>query len=163
MYNDCRSCYLLYQSLGTMKKLLLILLLCGCTVTQIEPELQVEIRPNLEYHYPYYYLDVINSEQQTLVNLEGMVTIDGMIPEKPLKAEWKNNLYWTLVYNEYTQEYERLVTHYPSKVATINHSSYSNMGVINTMIAPIYEMKGDTMVVILTVETISDTVRIILQ
>ena len=147
------------------KILPLLWLLTACTETPVtlEQQVDIDIYTELPYQNGYYYLDVVNSEQQTLVGLGGTIRIDGELPEHPVKATWESNLYWTLVYNETTGDYERVVTHYPSKVPTINGASYSNMGVVNTMIAPIYEMEGDTMVVTLTAEYTSDTIRIILQ
>ena len=141
---------------------LLFLAACDSPVT-LEPQVDIDIYAELPYQNGYYYLDVVNGEKQTLGRLGGMIRIDGELPEHPVKATWENNLYWTLVYNETTGEYERLVTHYPTNVPTINTASYSNNGQVYTMIAPIYEMKNDTMVVILTAENVSDTIRIILQ
>lgn len=148
-----------------VNKILPLLFLVACTETPVtlEPQVDIDIYAELPYQNGYYYLDVVNGEKQTLGRLGGTIRIDGELPEHPVKATWESNLYWTLVYNETTGEYERVVTHYPNKVTTINSSSYSNMGVVNTMIAPIYEMEGDTMVVILTAEYTSDTIRIILQ
>ena len=148
-----------------VNKILPLLFLVACTETPVtlEPQIDIDIYSELPYQNGYYYLDVRQSEKQTLGRLEGTIRIDGELPEHPVKATWESNLYWTLVYNETTGEYERVVTHYPNKVPTINSSSYSNMGVVNTMIAPIYEMEGDTMVVILTAEYTSDTIQIILR
>jgi len=149
-----------------VKKILpLLWLLTACTETPVtlEPHVDIDIYAELPYQNGYYYLDVVNGEKQTFGRLGGTIQIDGELPEQPVKATWESNLYWTLVYNETTGEYERVITHYPNKVPTINSSSYSNRGMVNTMIAPIYEMEGDTMVVILTAEYTSDTIRIILQ
>ena len=140
-----------------------LLTACVDVPTQLEPQVSVNITSSLPYHNGYYYMTVIKSEKQTLTKIGGTIHIDGQLPEHPIKATWESNLYWTLVYNETTGQHERLVTHYPEKVPTINTASYSNNGQVYTMIAPIYEMKNDTMVVILTAENVSDTIRIILQ
>lgn len=140
-----------------------LLTACVDVPTQLEPQVSVNITSSLPYHNGYYYMTVIKSEKQTITRIGGTIHIDGQPPEPPVKATWESNLYWTLVYNETTGQYERLVTHYPTNVPTINTASYSNNGQVYTMIAPIYEMKNDTMVVILTAENVSDTIRIILQ
>jgi len=148
-----------------MKKLLLLLTLVVACDNPVVPEISslVSIQPNLPYSNGYYYLDLINSDRQTVARLDGQVVIGGVMPEHPVKASWESNLYWTLEYNESIGDYERVVTKYPNKVPTINPSSYTHNGQVSTMIGPIYEMKNDTMIIILTAAAVSDTIRIILQ
>lgn len=148
-----------------VKKLLLLLILVTACNNPTVPEISylVTIQPNLPYSNEYYYLDLIDSYKQTIARLDGQVIIDGTIPERPVKVSWESNLYWTLEYNNSIADDERVITKYPNKVATINPASYTYDGRVSTMIGPIYEMKNDTMIVILTYESVSDTIRIILQ
>ena len=86
---------------------------------------------------------------------------------QPKKVSWESNLYWwigeydTIVnitesyFNPYTGEIQfinlpPLINWREVIVPTINPSSYTdeNTGIANTVIAPIYEMKGDTMKII---------------
>ena len=95
----------------------------------------------------------------------GRVLMNGYEPIAPQKISWESNLFWyikagdvvtyvTKTYlNYYTGQYTivelpPLVSMQNEIVPTINGSSYSGKnGVMNTIIAPVGQMKGDTLVI----------------
>jgi hypothetical protein len=110
----------------------------------------------------YYHLKLNPYTNQTTHRITGKVTP----AVTPIKVEWQSNLYWWLLagdtvarvtktyINQYSGEltYVNLppIMNWKSQlVPTINSSSYSGTaGEINTVIAPIYKMKGDTLNII---------------
>ena len=128
----------------------------------------------------YYHLKLNQSTNQTVHRVTGKVS--GNI--QPLKIEWESNLYWwlrqgdtvariTYTYiNYYTGKltYVNLppmVNWQDALVPTINSASYSdNKNEINTMIAPIREMVGDTLIVdakIIELPQIKKQIKIVLE
>jgi hypothetical protein len=95
---------------------------------------------------------------------KGEPLVDTSSGDQPKKVSWESNLYWWLsvgdtvanvtqtYINEFTGELDYInlppIINWRDKlVPTINSSSYTNQetGIVNTVIAPIYIMKGDTM------------------
>lgn len=95
----------------------------------------------------------------------GKILVNGLVPKPAEKIEWESNLYWYLqksdtigrVVKSYINYYngQFTIVELPPLIAgkdelipTINSSSYNSpTGEINTIIAPITNMKGDTMVI----------------
>ena len=94
----------------------------------------------------------------------GEPLVDASSGDQPKKVSWESNLYWWLsvgdtvanitqtYINEFTGELDYInlppIINWRDKlVPTINSSSYTDQetGIVNTVIAPIYIMKGDTM------------------
>ena len=94
----------------------------------------------------------------------GEPLVDTSSGDQPKKVSWESNLYWWLLeadtvanvtqtyINEFTGELDYinlppLINWRDVLVPTINSSSYAEQetGIVNTVIAPIYIMKGDTM------------------
>ena len=133
------------------------------------------LNDNTTYQLPkdpngYYYL-TLDGEGQTLWRITVKLTRKG----EPVytssngfqqKLEWSSNLYWWLLpgdvvanitksyFNYYTGEYTYsnlppLINWQEQLVETINSSSYTERetGIGNTVIGPIQEMKGDTMMI----------------
>lgn len=114
----------------------LILIMClaaSCTTpTEDEiygiPEMELDGRLPLDSN-GYYHLKLNSTRNQTIHTIGGSVT---NIYE-PTKVTWGSNLFWELN---------------GEIVPTINGSSYvQDNGNINTVIAPIFSMKNDTLVV----------------
>ena len=113
----------------------------------------------------FYHLKLINSNNQTLSRVTGKILLNGKPPLQPKQyVEWESNLYWyitpgdTLIkitksyINYYTGQFTiinlpPIISNTNELVKTTNTTSInSDNGIINNMIAPIYKMKGDTMI-----------------
>ena len=172
-----------------MKKFILlafIVVLAGCTKDEIVVPKDV-IEMNIDTRLPkdvngYYYFKLYSSETQNIHTISGSIRINGKVPDNPrVKVEWENNLYWNLkkgdtlatitktYLNYYTGKFTvvslpPLVSSVNALVPTINKVCYNSAdGSINTVIAPKWEMRGDTMTVVARYEGIIKTERIILK
>lgn len=135
-----------------MKKLLIpFLFLIGCNITDngLEP-LQLDLV--LDGRLPldergFYHLTLNPYTNQTTHRITGKV----LHQERQTKVDWESNLNW--FFNG-------------ELVPTVNSTSYSTeLGEINVMIAPIYDMKGDTLIVTgyVTESNESETISIVLK
>ena len=113
----------------------------------------------------FYHLKLIPNANQQPYRVTGRILVNGKEPIPAENIEWESNLYWWLrkgdtsayisksYINYYTGQYTiislpPMIVSKDELVPTINKSSYSGkVGEINTVIAPISEMKGDTMVI----------------
>jgi hypothetical protein len=113
----------------------------------------------------FYHLKLIPNSNQQPHRITGRILVNGKEPYPIENIEWESNLYWwirrgnTVAYitksyiNYFTGQFT--VVNLPPMIAskdelvpTINKASYSGTnGEINTVIAPISEMAGDTMIV----------------
>lgn len=118
----------------------------------------------------FYILTLDRSKNQTIQRITGALLRNGKPIEdlwsgpQPKKVNWESNLYWWLLEGDtvanITKTYlnllsgELIYVNLPPLlnwrdviVPTINQSSYSDdeTGIVNTVIAPIQEMIGDTM------------------
>ena len=118
----------------------------------------------------FYELNLDSNSNQTPQRITGKLLRNGkplkdsQTGNQPKKVNWESNLYWWLqegdtvanvtktYINEFTGELDTInlppiINYRDILVPTINSSSYTNQntGIVNTVIAPIYEMKGDTM------------------
>ncbi len=125
-----------------------------------EPTLKIDINPRLEKDdNGYYHLEINRGSWQTIHRLSGVVSRDGEAVEN-VRVEWTSSHYWSLndtlgyyVHYGYTDQLEYLsidttyITGFDDFIVpVINCCSYSNAeGEINTMIAPVRSMIGDTM------------------
>ena len=172
-----------------MKKLILLALLfifASCTKDDIVVPKDV-IEMSIDTRLPkdvngYSYFKLYSSETQNIHTISGSIRINGRIPDEPrVKVEWENNLYWNLVkgdtiatitktyLNYYTGQFTivklpPMISNVNALVPTINKVCYNSAdGSINTVIAPKWEMRGDTMTVVVRYEGIVKTERIILK
>ena len=113
--------------------ILVMLLASSCSITDDEllfnePRLELDGRLPIDIN-GFYHLNLNPTTNQTIHTIGGTVT---NIYE-PTKIHWDSNLSW--YYNG-------------EVVPTINSASYvQNDGTINTVIAPTYSMKNDTLVI----------------
>jgi hypothetical protein len=158
---------------------LFLLVLWGCYLVEgVEPvyEYELSIGGILEQdgrsvlpkdENGYYRLKLIRNNQQPH-RITGTIKENGKEPRYSQLLEWESNLYWwiregdtvaniTKTYiNIFTGEFTviqlpPLVSNKDAVVPTINRSSYNGSGgEFNTIIAPIREMVGDTMIVKVT-------------
>ena len=111
-----------------------------------EPTLELDARLSQDVN-GYYHLKLNPNTNQTIHRISGRV----LNTTEPTKVSWWSNLNW-----EYNGEV----------VPTINGSSYvSDGGEINTMIAPIFSMRTDTLEVRSTINEwdITQTIKIVLD
>ena len=113
----------------------------------------------------FYQLVLDRNNRQTFSRVTGHVLLNGKEPLPPEKVNWESNLYWWLrpgdiiatitktYINYYTGQYTivslpPLVANKNELVPTVNCCSYSGTGgETNTVIAPTYDMIGDTLFV----------------
>jgi hypothetical protein len=113
----------------------------------------------------FYHLKLIPNSNQQPHRVTGRILVNGREPVPAESVEWESNLYWWLrkgdtsayitksYVNYFTGQFTiislpPMIVSKDELVPTINKSSYSGkIGEINTVIAPISEMKGDTMVI----------------
>ena len=138
-------------------------------VEPIEDELVVEVTPptlELDARLPvddngYYHLTLDSTRNQTIHRISGVVENT----TEPTQVSWESNLYWWLLAGQVVAEITKTYINYftgevtyvnlppltnwrTALVPTINSSSYVGKGgEVNTVIAPIYRMKNDTLVV----------------
>jgi hypothetical protein len=114
----------------------------------------------------YYHLKLVNSfSNQQTHRITGRILLNGKEPIPLQKIDWESNLYWALRRNDtiasisvsyinyYTGHFTIIklppfIAQQNEMIPTINTASYNGKyGEINTMIAPVKEMKGDTMII----------------
>lgn len=130
--------------------LIVIFFLTSCEKEELQsydsPTLELDGRLPLDTN-GYYHLKLNETSNQTIHRITGKV----LNTTEPTKVSWWSNLTW-----EYNGEI----------VPTINESSYvSEDGEINTVIAPIYRMRYDTLTVKSTINEwyITQTIKIVLD
>lgn len=113
----------------------------------------------------FYHLQLNKYRNQTIRRVTGVILKNGIEPFPPEKIEWESNLYWWLLRGDTVAQITRtyfnpftgvlqpvilppLIAQKDELVPTINCCSYNGRGgEINTMIAPINKMVGDTLIV----------------
>ena len=164
--------------------LTLSLLLFSCEDSIVEPipdNYTMELDGRLDTTLDGFYklkLDSSNNSVQTIHRITGQLLNNGEEPNPPQLVEWESSHSWTVNDTAYVfirrtinylGEWVNVDTIYVtgfagSIVPTINEFSYSGTdGEINTIIAPIDEMAGDTMIVKATFRDLEETIRIILE
>ena len=172
-----------------MKKIILlafIVVFASCTKDDIVVPKDV-IEMSIDTRLPkdvngYSYFKLYSSETQNIHTISGSIRINGKIPDEPrVKVEWENNLYWNLkegdtiatitktYLNYYTGQFvvvklPPLISNINALVPTINKVCYNSAdGSINTVIAPKWEMRGDTMTVVARYNGLTKSEKIILK
>ena len=113
----------------------------------------------------FYHLKLMRNANQQPYRITGRILVNGKEPFPVEKIDWENNMFWWLRQGDttatITQAYVNyftgqftiiqlppMISNKDELVPTINKVSYSGTnGEINTIIAPISEMIGDTMIV----------------
>jgi hypothetical protein len=134
------------------------------TTTKPTPTLELDGRLPIDKN-GYYHLSLVSTSTQTIHRITGNVKNS----TEPIKVQWENNLFWWLRKGDTIANVTKLyinpldgsrnyvnlppiTTWRDELVPTINTSSYAGTnGEINTVIAPIFKMKGDTMRVVCTI------------
>jgi len=163
--------------------LILLTLLTSCEDTimdEMPDNYTLELDSRLDTTDDGLYKLELNSTQnsiQTIHRISGKLLNNGEEPY-PQLVEWESSHQWTLndtayvfirrtinVLGDWVDVDTTYVTGFAgSIVPTINEFSYSSDGgEINTVIAPIDEMVGDTLIVKARFEDIQETIRIVLE
>jgi hypothetical protein len=130
----------------------------------------------------YSVFKLYSTETQNIHTISGSIRVNGKIPNEPReKIEWENNLYWNLkkgdtiiaitktYLNYYTGQFTivklpPMISNVNALVPTINKVCYNSAdGSINTVIAPKWEMRGDTMTIVARINNITKVEKIILK
>ena len=147
-------------------------------VEQITPTLELDGRLPLDSN-GYYHLKLNPNSNQTIHRITGKV----LNTKEPTKVSWESNLYWWFLKGQVVAEITKTYVNYftgkvtyvnlpplvnwqDALVPTINSSSYVGKdGEMNTVIAPIYSMKNDTLRVKSTINewNITQTLSIVLE
>lgn len=144
-----------------------------------------EIQLNIDTQLPkdqngYSIFSLYSSETQNIHTISGSIKVNGQIPNEPReKVDWESSHYWTLKYGDtigtiYRRTWRglgwqivdsiKVVNLKTSQVPTINMVCYNSAdGTINTVIAPMYNMKGDTMTIVARCGNVTKIEKIILK
>ena len=166
--------------------LLLATTLIGCSKEGfLQPNKNIEM--SIDTRLPkdsngYSVFKLYSTETQNIHTISGSIRVNGKVPNEPReKVEWENNLYWNLVkgdtiatitktyLNYYTGQFmvvklPPMISNVNALVPTINKVCYNSAdGSINTVIAPKWEMRGDTMIVVVRYNQLTKTEKIILK
>ena len=161
-----------------------LIMLVGCEDNIIEPipdNYTMKLDGRLDTTNEGFYklkLNSSNNSVQTIHRITGKLLNNGKEPNPPQLVEWESSHSWTV--NDTAYVFIRRTVNYlgnwvnvdtiyvtgfgGSIVPTINEFSYSGTdGEINTVIAPIDNMVGDTMIVKARFKNLEKTIRIILE
>jgi len=166
--------------------LLCITLFSSCSKDDIPLPADV-IEMNIDTRLPidgngYSHFTMYSQTTQNIHRISGTIKVNGAIPTEPReKIDWKSSHYWILREGDTTATITKtylnyftgqwmvvtlppLVNNVTSLVPTVNPVCYnSEDGSINTIIAPLYNMKGDTLVVTAKLRNVTKIAKIVLD
>ena len=172
-----------------LKRLLILCIVfisCNKDIDTIKPKentYKIELNGRLPIDQNgYYHLTIDTTKNQTLHRISGFLKVNDTIPIPSEKIQWESNLYWYILKGDIVAKIQKTYVNYftgnltvvslPPLVAskdelvpTINSTSYSGYenGEINTMIAPISKMRGDTLVVKASIYKEFKLIKIVLE
>ena len=172
-----------------LKRLLILCIVfisCNKDIDTIKPKentYKIELNGRLPIDQNgYYHLTIDTTKNQTLHRISGFLKVNDTIPYPSEKIQWESNLYWYILKGDIVANIQKTYVNYftgnltivslPPLVAskdelvpTINSTSYSGYenGEINTMIAPISKMRGDTLVVKASIYKEFKIIKIVLE
>ena len=128
----------------------------------------------------YSVFQLYSTETQNIHTITGSIRVNGKIPNEPReKIEWESSHYWTIKFGDtigtiYRRTWRglgwqivdsiKVVNLKTSQVPTINSACYNSAdGSINTVIAPMWNMKGDTMTIVARCGGVVKVEKIILK
>jgi hypothetical protein len=128
----------------------------------------------------YSVFNLYSTQTQNIHTISGTILRNGRIPDNPRQmVEWESSHYWTLKVGDtigtiYRRTWRGLgwqivdsikVTNLKTaEVPTINSVSFNSAdGTINTVIAPMWGMKGDTMTIVARSNGVVKVEKIILR
>jgi hypothetical protein len=164
--------------------ILVLIFFSGCSKeTFLQPNRNIEM--SIDTRLPkdsngYSIFNLYSTQTQNIHTISGSIRVNGKIPNEPReKVEWESSHYWVLKQGEdigmiYRRTWRglgwqivdsiKVVNLRTAKVPTINSVCYNSAdGSINTVIAPMWNMKGDTMTIIARIGNITKVEKIILK
>jgi hypothetical protein len=164
--------------------ILVLIFFNGCTKEGfLQPNRNIEM--SIDTRLPkdnngYSIFNLYSTQTQNIHTISGSIRVNGNIPIEPReKIEWESSHYWVLKQGEdigmiYRRTWRglgwqivdsiKVVNLKTSQVPTINKVCYNSAdGSINTVIAPMYNMKGDTMTIVARIGNITKVEKIILK
>jgi hypothetical protein len=176
-----KSILLILYLLGLM----LVTFLPACNKEVSAQLIQKNIELSIDTRLPkdqngYSVFNLYSTQTQNIHTISGSIRVNGKIPDEPReRVEWESSHYWTLKYGEdigtiYRRTWRglgwqivdsiKVVNLKTSQVPTINSVCYNSAdGSINTVIAPMWNMKGDTMTIVARIGNITKVEKIILK
>ena len=170
--------FLLYLGL-----LFVLVFFSSCSKDDLFPNKNIEM--NIDTRLPkdvngYSHFKLYSSTTQNIHTISGTITNNGRVPDNPReKAEWESSHYWTLKQGDtigtiYRRTWRglgwqivdsiKVVNLKTSQVPTINPVCYNSAdGSINTVIAPMWSMKGDTLTIVAKSNGIIKIAKIVLD
>lgn len=170
--------FLLYLGL-----LFLLVFFASCSKDDLFPNKNIEM--NIDTRLPkdvngYSHFKLYSSTTQNIHTISGTITNNGRVPDNPReKVEWESSHYWTLKQGDtigtiYRRTWRglgwqivdsiKVVNLKTSQVPTINPVCYNSAdGSINTVIAPMWSMKGDTLTIVAKSNGIIKIAKIVLD
>lgn len=145
---------------------ILTLFMLGCTKDDFSGKIELNIDTRLpKDQNGYSVFNLYSTQTQNIHTISGTIRRNGIIPDEPRqRVEWESSHYWTLkVGDTIGRIYRRLwrglgwqivdsidvINLKQSEVPTINPVCYNSAdGTINTVIAPMWGMRGDTMTIV---------------
>ena len=147
-------------------------------IVTLEPTLELDARLPVDEN-GYYHLSLNPTTNQTIHRISG--TANNIM--EPTKVSWESNLFWWLLQGEIVAEITKtyinsftgeltyvnlppIINWKDALVPTINSSSYvGENGEVNTVIAPIYRMKSDTLIVTAQINEweVTQSIKIVLE
>jgi hypothetical protein len=161
--------------------ILLILFISSCSKEGFRKNVELNIDARLPKDgNGYSVFNLYSNGTQNIHTISGSIRVNGRIPNEPReRIEWESSHYWTLnVGDTIGRIYRRtwrglgwqivdsieVVNLKQAQVPTINSVSYNSAdGSINTVIAPMWNMRGDTMTIIARSNGAVKVERIILK
>jgi len=164
--------------------LLLATTFVGCTKDSfLQPKRDIEL--SIDTRLPkdsngYSVFNLYSIQTQNIHTISGSIRVNGEIPNEPReKVEWESSHYWTLKFGDtigtiYRRQWRglgwqivdsiKVVNFKTSQVPTINSVCYNSAdGSINTVIAPMWNMRGDTMTIVARIGNKTKVEKIILK
>ncbi len=170
--------FLLYLGL-----LFVLVFFSSCSKDDLFPNKNIEMNIDTRLQKDvngYSHFKLYSSTTQNIHTISGTITNNGRVPDNPReKVEWESSHYWTLKQGDtigtiYRRTWRglgwqivdsiKVVNLKTSQVPTINPVCYNSAdGSINTVIAPMWSMKGDTLTIVAKSNGIIKIAKIVLD
>ena len=161
--------------------LILLTFFSSCSKDVFNKQIELNIDTRLpKDNNGYSVFTLYSTQSQNIHTISGSIRVNGRIPNEPReKVEWESSHYWTLNVGDtigtiYRRTWRglgwqivdsiKVINLKQVEVPTINSVCYNSAdGSINTVIAPIWNMKGDTMTIVARINDVVKVEKIILK